>query len=131
MFPIKSHFVLPDIQVFGAHVGSVNGHTDANHRILNGSSGHTAAPESPENRELVDLRRKLATLPAIEQAKGMLMGYYGISADVAFEVLRRWSMRSNLKLNSLCATLVTEAGQPSELPYGSLRQALARWETAR
>jgi len=131
MFPIESHLVLPDIQMFGAYAGSVNGNTDANYQVLSGTRGHAAAPESPENRELVDLRRKFGTLPAIEQAKGMLMGYYGISTDVAFEVLRRWSMRNNLKLNSLCAALVTEAGQPSELAYGSLRRALARWETAR
>ena len=46
-----------------------------------------------------NLRRKLQTLPVIEQAKGILMGRYGIPADDAFEMLRRCSQDTNTKLH--------------------------------
>ena len=42
-----------------------------------------------------NLRRKLQTLPVIEQAKGILMGRYQIPADDAFEMLRRCSQDTN------------------------------------
>lgn len=96
--------VLADLEVFGAYAATV------------------------QESELDDLRRKIETLPAIEQAKGILMGYYGISADAAFAVLRRWSMSNNLKLSTLCGTVVSEASQVSELPFERLRQAVTRWE---
>ena len=87
-----------------------------------------AAPERPRETELVDLHRKAANLPEIEQAKGMLVGYYGISADVAIAVLRRWSIRSNTELSTVCATLVAEGSHAADLPSASLRQALDRWQ---
>ena len=58
-------------------------------------------PTNPVDRlvtENENLRRKLQTLPVIEQAKGILMGRYGIPADDAFEMLRRWSQHTNTKL---------------------------------
>ena len=135
MFPIEPLAVLTELQVFGAYATSLDGHNShrlsAELRCLTGITGGPPTQGVPKTGELTDLRRKLATLPAIEQAKGMLMGNYGISADAAFEVLRRWSMSNNLKLNTLCATLVVEASQPSELPFESLHKALARWSATR
>jgi hypothetical protein len=69
----------------------------------------------PNQQEIGELReelhqreRQLATQPAIEQAKGMLMQDFGISADEAFAVLRRLSQDSNTKLRSVAERLVTE-----------------------
>ena len=71
-----------------------------------------------------DLRALVTSLPAIEQAKGMLMGYYGVDADTAFELLRRWSSTCNIKLRILSAAIVEAAGQPHPEPYGSLQRYL-------
>jgi hypothetical protein len=58
-----------------------------------------------------DLRLLAISLPLIEQAKGVLMGHYGIGADTAFAVLRRWSSSRQLKLRDLAAALVEEASR--------------------
>ena len=71
-----------------------------------------------------DLRALLGSLPVIEQSKGMLMGYYGIDADTAFEVIRRWSSIRNVKLRTLSAAITEAAGEPDPKPYGSLQRYL-------
>ena len=53
-----------------------------------------------------NLRRKLETQPVIEQAKGILMGCHGVSADDAFDLLRRWSQDTNTKLYEVAQTVV-------------------------
>lgn len=53
-----------------------------------------------------NLRRKLETQPVIEQAKGILMGYHGVSADDAFDLLRRWSQDSNTKLHQVARAVI-------------------------
>src|SRR3954468_7127929 len=63
-------------------------------------------------QELADLQQKLATLPVIEQSKGLLMAHYGIDADTAFAVLRRWSSHTNLKLRIISRILVDAATEP-------------------
>jgi hypothetical protein len=66
-------------------------------------------PTNPVDRlvtENENLRRKLQTLPVIEQAKGILMGRYGIPADDAFEMLRRWSQHTNTKLHLVAQTII-------------------------
>jgi ANTAR domain len=55
------------------------------------------------------LQARLATMPVIEQAKGILMARYGWSADRAFEVLRRVSQRENVKVRDLAARIVARA----------------------
>lgn len=52
-----------------------------------------------------NLRRKLQTLPVIEQAKGILMRRYQIPADDAFEMLRRLSQDTNTKLHLVAQTI--------------------------
>lgn len=44
----------------------------------------------------------------IEQAKGMLMVVYGITADRAFDILRWRSQNDNIKLADICAGIVAE-----------------------
>lgn len=83
----------------------------------------------PVDRELeaeIDgLHRRLQSQAVIEQAKGLLIGYYGIAPDRAFEVLRRWSQCANVKVRVLAADLVAAAGQPHDRRYGALAAALA------
>lgn len=52
------------------------------------------------------MRDLITTLPLIEQAKGVLMGHYGIDEDQAFAVLRRWSAARHLKVREVCARLL-------------------------
>ncbi|MGS0684560.1 PAS domain-containing protein [Nakamurella sp. GG22] len=55
--------------------------------------------------ELVMLRGKLASLPAIEQAKGALMVTYGLTADAAFDLLRFHSQNRNVRIRAIAAQL--------------------------
>jgi len=56
---------------------------------------------------VADLEGRLATLPALEQAKGALMATYGISADAAFALLRFHSQNRNVKVRAIAAQLTT------------------------
>jgi AmiR/NasT family two-component response regulator len=51
----------------------------------------------------------LESLPAIEQAKGVLIAEQGYSDEEAFDVLRVASMRENRKVRDLAADLVHRA----------------------
>jgi PAS domain S-box-containing protein len=74
-----------------------------------------SAPSAPDGEpsradllaELVMLRGKLATLPAIEQAKGALMVTYGLTADAAFDLLRFHSQNRNVKIRAIAAQLTS------------------------
>ena len=55
------------------------------------------------------LEHRLATQPIIEQSKGILMGHLGIDPDAAFDVLRRWSSHTNLKMRDISRILVATA----------------------
>jgi len=70
------------------------------------------------------LDRLLSSMPAIEQSKGLLMGYYGVDAETAYAILRRWSSTANIKLNQLCEQLTTAAAQPGQEPFAGLRAVL-------
>ena len=59
--------------------------------------------------ELGHLREKMASLPSIEQAKGILISKEGYSDDEAFETLRAASMRENRKLRDIAADVVRAA----------------------
>ncbi|EUA22815.1 ANTAR domain protein [Mycobacterium xenopi 3993] len=52
----------------------------------------------------------------IEQAKGMLMAIYRISAEQAFRVLRWRSQETNVKLRALAQQLVTEVTAAVPMP---------------
>ena len=66
------------------------------------------------------LQARLASLPVIEQAKGIIMARYGCSEDQAFDVLRRASQRKNIKVRDLAATIVAQAARsaPHRRPSG-------------
>ncbi|MFI7674153.1 ANTAR domain-containing protein [Actinophytocola sp. NPDC049390] len=65
---------------------------------------YASAVELSEVRER-HLRRAIDTRDVIGQAKGILMGRRGMTADEAFEVLRRTSQDLNVKLVGLARTL--------------------------
>ncbi len=56
--------------------------------------------------EAAQLRQALQSRDVIGQAKGILMERRGISADEAFDVLRRASQSLNIKLTTVAQTLV-------------------------
>ncbi|OBK76771.1 ANTAR domain-containing protein [Mycobacterium sp. 1274761.0] len=67
-----------------------------------------AAPCSNDElrRELWQLECKLASQAVIEQAKGMLMGAFGLSSDHSFEVLKCLSQSNNIKLREVAHYVV-------------------------
>jgi len=65
----------------------------------------TVATTSAE-LETTQLRQALQSRDVIGQAKGILMERRGISADEAFDVLRRASQSLNIKLTTVAQTLV-------------------------
>ncbi|WP_439380675.1 ANTAR domain-containing protein [Amycolatopsis lexingtonensis] len=67
---------------------------------------HTEALAAAE-LETENLRRAIDSRDVIGQAKGILMQRRGISADEAFDVLRRASQDLNVKLAELAHTLAT------------------------
>lgn len=71
-----------------------------------------------------NLRRKLETLPVIEQAKGIVMAHYGVLADDAFEVLRQWSQDTNTKLHLVAQTIISHRCRTDD-PAPPSRQDLA------
>jgi hypothetical protein len=69
-----------------------------------------------DSRSLVEqLRAALATRTVIGQAQGVLMHRYGITSSVAFDVLKRASQDTNVKLRQLSNDLV-DAHNQGRLP---------------
>ena len=60
-----------------------------------------------------NLRIALETRGVIDQAKGILMARHRLTADQAFQVLVRMSMRTNRKLRAVAEDLV----HTGELPH--------------
>lgn len=58
------------------------------------------------------LQARLASMPGIEQAKGILMVQFGWPEDQSFDALRRVSQRGNIKVRDLAAEIVATAAQP-------------------
>jgi GAF domain-containing protein len=55
------------------------------------------------------LEEALVNRPVIEQAKGIIMAREGVTADEAFDVLRRASQRQNRKLRDIAVEIVQRA----------------------
>jgi ANTAR domain len=84
-------------------------------------------PQRDLTREsaLVRLRARLDSMPVVEQAKGIIMAQTGCSADVAFEMLRQASQRSNVKVRTLAAEIIEHAVRSAD-GAGAPRQRPAR-----
>lgn len=63
--------------------------------------------------EVAHLRRALETRPTIDQAKGVIMADRRCSPEEAFEMLRKVSMDSNVRLADVAAAIVYQASLPS------------------
>ena len=57
------------------------------------------------------LQARLASMPVIEQAKGIIMAQCGWPEDQAFDALRRASQRENIKVRELAAQVVAKTAQ--------------------
>jgi hypothetical protein len=68
---------------------------------LGATIAHTAT-----ELELAQLREAISSRDVIGQAKGILMERRGVSADEAFDILRRASQSLNVKLSQVAQTLV-------------------------
>ena len=72
-------------------------------------ASESADRENDRLREKLHQReQQLASQPAIEQAKGMLMQDFQLSPDAAFEVLKRLSQDSNTKVRDIAQGIVDE-----------------------
>lgn len=62
------------------------------------------------------LQARLATMPVIEQAKGIVMAQFDWTPAEAFDALRRASQRENIKLRDLAARIVatTARAEPAQ-----------------
>lgn len=59
----------------------------------------------------VRLEARLASMPVIEQAKGVLIASQGCDADQAFDLLCQAAQRSSLPVRELAEEIVTKAQQ--------------------
>lgn len=66
------------------------------------------------DRRRADLKRAIDTRDLIGQAKGILMNRRGITADEAFDLLRRTSQDRNVKVVDLARTLVSRHAELDE-----------------
>jgi hypothetical protein len=74
-----------------------------------------------------DVRSLAVTMPAIEQAKGVVMGCYGGDAASAFALLHRVSSSTNVKLRDLAVAVVEAASHgPSDGSASSPREQVDR-----
>ncbi|WP_198671787.1 GAF and ANTAR domain-containing protein [Desertihabitans aurantiacus] len=69
-------------------------------------------------QELEEMRTAMLSRATIEQAKGILMERYKISADQAFNVLTRTSQQTNTKLRSVAEELVHTGILKGDAPTG-------------
>lgn len=72
-----------------------------------GQAGRACQPGLLTVSPLARLRAQLATMPVIEQAKGILMAQQGCGAEEAFDLLRRASQRSNVPVRELAKRIVS------------------------
>ncbi len=75
----------------------------------------TAAAQATHN--MADVLAVLQSRPALEQAKGAVMGRCGCDADQAWSVLRQVSQRYNVKVREVAVALIEHIGRsPAEHP---------------
>lgn len=76
----------------------------------------TLQPFRALRAELTQLRRAMQSRATIEQAKGILMGWYRISADGAWTYLLRASQNGNIKLRTVAEDITRQAqhGPPAD-----------------
>ena len=78
-------------------------------------AAHAAVELSAANQQ-DQMEKGMASRDVIGQAKGILMARQHISADEAFDMLRRGSQRLNIKLRDLAAQVATNTSPPLGRP---------------
>ncbi|WET76454.1 ANTAR domain-containing protein [Amycolatopsis sp. QT-25] len=84
--------------------------------------------EEPSNvlAERDQLKNAMATLPVIEQAKGMIRLLCGISSEEAFAALKTVSQHSNVKLRTVADVIVAAgSGTPHTMDSDTVGAVLA------
>jgi AmiR/NasT family two-component response regulator len=76
---------------------------------VNAQIAEPSLQELHAESRLARLQAQLASMPVIEQAKGVLMARQGCDADQAFELLRRASQRSSVPVRDLAEQIVKNA----------------------
>ncbi len=104
----------------GASMGALNIHADHPHAfddaaIVAGSTFATqVALALHVGARQNQFDQALASRDVIGQAKGVVMQEYGVTADAAFEMLRRISQDSNTKLVDLAHRVVAGSSRPGQ-----------------
>ena len=111
--------------------------TAENLRLIQNAWGETARLQAGRQASLTSqdrlrysayarLQARMASMPVIEQAKGILMAQYGWPEDQAFDALRRVSQRENIKVRDLAAGIVARAASAQARPAGAASNAPVR-----
>jgi ANTAR domain-containing protein len=79
------------------------------HQVRRGRSRRVVPGDSAFAR----LQARMGTMPVIEQAKGIVMAQQGCGPEEAFDLLRRASQRTNVKLHVLAEQLVEQVASSS------------------
>jgi hypothetical protein len=64
--------------------------------------------QEPGEKAIARLQARMGTLPMIEQAKGIIMAQQRCGPEEAFELLRRISQRTNIRVHVLAAQLLEQ-----------------------
>jgi hypothetical protein len=102
------------LNIFSRTPGALGGEANRDRALLLATHATlaiatTEAVRLAELRE-TQLRQAIDSRDIIGQAKGILMHRRGISADEAFELLRRTSQELNVKLAEIAHTIATRHG---------------------
>jgi len=98
------------------------------HQVRRGRSRREILGDSA----LARLRARLSTMPVIEQAKGIVMAQQGCGPEEAFELLRRVSQRTNVKVHVLAEQIVKQVstsastGNVTSIPLRATRHRRSR-----
>jgi hypothetical protein len=98
---------------------------DRTQQILELCSATRTRPDRLNHSAYARLQAKLASMPVIEQAKGIIMAQCGWTEQQAFDALRRASQRENIKVRDLATMIVarTASSVPAQHPAGGGRAA--------
>jgi len=126
-------------RLLATQLRSTQRRTQENWRLVQEAWGRTqqirelrlAAQTDPDRLQYsvyARLQARLASMPVIEQAKGVIMAQSGWTEEQAFEALRRASQRENIKVRDLASMVVarTASLSPARRPEGQAPAAPPR-----
>jgi hypothetical protein len=87
--------------------------TSVEHALVLGAFATVATNAAAQGEDAAALRRGLASSRAIGKAVGMLMVLNDVSDDAAFDILRRTSQGTNVKLADVAADVVRGRSRPA------------------